>query len=292
MLRSISPELKERFKAAQRNELTEHFVYKRLAACTRDVNNQTILTRLADDELRHYRIWKSFTQVDTKASGVKIRAYTLVARLFGLTFALKLMEKGETRAQRIYQDLSSFSEEIARIEMEEAEHENQLIDMIDEERLKYVSSVVLGLNDALVELTGALAGFSFALQDVRLVGMTGLITGIAASLSMGTSEYLSTKAEGGEKSPLKASTYTTLAYIMAVIALILPFVFLNNTYFALIMSIANAILILLVFTFYISVAQDLPFKKRFAETATISLGVAALTFVIGMIVRVLFGIDI
>jgi len=42
-----------------------------------------------------------------------------------------------------------------------------------------------------------------------------------------------------------------------------------------------AILIILVFNFYISVAKDLPFKQRFFEMAGISLGVAVISFIIG-----------
>ena len=52
-------------------------------------------------------------------------------------------------------------------------------------RLEYMGSVVLGLNDALVEFTGALAGFTLALSDSRLTALTGSITGIAAALSIG-----------------------------------------------------------------------------------------------------------
>lgn len=62
-------------------------------------------------------------------------------------------------------------------------------------RLSYMSSVVLGLNDALVEFTGALAGFTLALNEPRLVALTGSITGVAAALSMAASEYLSTKSD-------------------------------------------------------------------------------------------------
>jgi VIT1/CCC1 family predicted Fe2+/Mn2+ transporter len=86
----------------------------------------------------------------------------------------------------------------------------KLISLIDEERLKYVSSMVLGLNDALVELTGALTGLTLALQNPRLIAIVGFITGIAASMSMAASEYLSTKQEDTEKNPLKASVYTGL----------------------------------------------------------------------------------
>jgi VIT1/CCC1 family predicted Fe2+/Mn2+ transporter len=164
--------------------------------------------------------------------------------------------------------------------------------MIDEERLKYIGSVVLGLNDALVELTGTLAGLTFALQNARLVGVAGLITGIAASLSMGASEYLSTKAEGGEKNPLKASVYTGFAYVLAVIVLILPFLTLGNPFISLLIALAGAILLILVFTFYFSVVREVSFKKRFGEMVAISLGVAGLSFLIGLAVRQFLGIEI
>jgi VIT1/CCC1 family predicted Fe2+/Mn2+ transporter len=202
------------------------------------------------------------------------------------------MERGESSAHEFYQTVGEQVREALRIASEEEEHEQQLLEMISEERLKYVGSMVLGLNDALVELTGALAGFTFALQDARLVGMTGLIAGIAASLSMGTSEYLSTKSEGGDRSAKKASMYTTLAYLMTVVVFVLPFVLISHVLVSLGISIIGAILILFVFTFYISVAKDLDFKRRFLETASISLGVAALSFIIGLLVRAVFGIEV
>ena len=157
--------------------------------------------------------------------------------------------------------------------------------MIDEERLKYVGSVVLGLNDALVELTGALAGLTFALQNPRLVATAGFITGIAASLSMAASEYLSTKSEGEGKDPVKSCIYTGIAYVLTVLVLILPFLLLNNLYLSLSITLSSAILIIFIFTFYISVAKGLPFKKRFFEMALISIGVASLSFIIGLFVR-------
>ena len=48
---------------------------------------------------------------------------------------------------------------------DERRHEEELYGMLDEERLHYVGAMVLGLNDALVELTGAIAGVTFALAQ-------------------------------------------------------------------------------------------------------------------------------
>ena len=82
------------------------------------------------------------------------------------------------------------------------------------------------------------------------------------------------------------ASYTGSAYILTVLFLIIPFLLLSNLYFSLGFTILNALIVILVFTFYISVAKDLPFWRRFLEMALISLGIAALTFAIGMIVRV------
>ena len=181
--------------------------------------------------------------------------------------------------------------ESRKIIEDEDRHEKELIAMIDEERLRYVGSMVLGLNDALVELTGALAGFTLAFLNSRIVAMTGLITGIAAALSMATSSYLSTRADGGEKKPGKAAVYTGLAYMITVVLLILPFLLLSDPIISIIWTVINAVIVILVFTYYISVAKDLPFKKRFIEMCAISLGITGLTFIIGFTVRTLFGIE-
>jgi VIT1/CCC1 family predicted Fe2+/Mn2+ transporter len=277
--------------AAQRNEITEHFIYQKLAKSIRDPHNKTILTRIADDELRHYNYWKGLTQQEVRQSRWKIWAYYLISRIFGVTFGIKLMERGEGEAQRAYRDISSLFPDAEDIAKDEDEHERQLIDLIDEERLKYIGSMVLGLNDALVELTGALAGLTLALQNTRLIAMTGFITGIAASLSMATSEYLSTKSEEGSQDPLKASLYTGSAYVLTVLFLIFPFLLFANYYFCLGFTLFNALLVILIFTFYISVAKDTPFRERFIEMASISLGISALTFIIGLLVRIFLNVE-
>jgi VIT1/CCC1 family predicted Fe2+/Mn2+ transporter len=146
---------------------------------------------------------------------------------------------------------------------DEDEHERQLMNMIDEERLRYVGSMVLGLNDALVEFTGALAGYTFSLQNTRMVAMTGLIMEVVASLSMATSEYLSTKSEGNAKDPFKAASYTGIAYVLAVLFLIAPYMLLANVYACISLIMVNAIIVIFLFTFYISVARDLPSERGF-----------------------------
>jgi VIT1/CCC1 family predicted Fe2+/Mn2+ transporter len=276
---------------SQRTEITEHHIYKKLAQIEKNSDNRTILEKIAIEELAHFEIWKKYTQFDIKPSRFKIWLYYLIAAIFGVTFGIKLMERNEKNAQKCYQKIAEEIPEAVKIEAEENDHEHKLIALISEERLSYVGSMVLGLNDALVELTGALAGFSLALQNPKMVALAGMITGIAASLSMAASEYLSTKSEKSNKTPLKAAVYTGIAYIFTVTALILPFVFIPHPLIALSGTLIIVMLIIALFTFYISVAMDQPFTKRFFEMAGISIGVATITFCISLVIRKFWNIE-
>lgn len=278
----------------QKDEITEHHIYARIAAATNDSHNRKVLEEISIQELEHYHIWKKYTGRDVTPDILRVWYYTLLACLFGITFAIKLMEGIEKRAQNVYRQVGTTVPEIGDIAAREESHEKELIGLLDEERLRYLGSVVLGLNDALVEFTGSLAGFTFALQDSRIIAMAGLIMGIAATLSMAASEYLSRRSEGGNGTidPKKASIYTGAAYIITVILLVLPFLLLQNPYLALPVTLATAVLVILIFTFYISVARDLPFRQRFLEMAVISLGIAAISFVIGLAIRLVLGVDV
>lgn len=277
---------------SQKNEITEHIIYEKLSKSTKNPQNKRILKQIASDELKHYNFWKKYTNEDVKPNKLKVWIYYIIAKIFGLTFGTKLMENGEEQAQVTYEKISSYVPSAKSIVEDEDKHERQLIELIDEERLRYVGSIVLGLNDALVELTGALAGLTFTLHNTRVIAMAGLITGIAASLSMAASEYLSTKSEEGEGNPLKASLYTGSAYVITVMFLIFPYLLFTNLYLCLGITVLNAIAVIFIFTFYVSIAKDIPFKDRFLEMALISLGIAALTFCIGYIIGIVLNVEL
>jgi len=288
----LSPGTKQKLLGYQKDEITEHCIYRRRAVMQKSPENRRVLERIADDEKRHYERWRAWTGVDVAPNRLEARLFGWMARMLGLTFAVKLMERGETSARQAYADLAAEVEGAEIIAREEGDHEDALLAMLDEERLRYVGSIVLGLNDALVELTGVLAGLTLALQNTKLIALTGSITGIAAAFSMAASEYLSTKTEGGAQSPLKAALYTGVTYVLTVILLILPYLLLGNFYVALACTLATAVSIIAVFNYYISVAKSLSFRRRFAEMAGLSLGVAALSFLVGLALRAFLGVDV
>ncbi len=288
----LSKEQIQQIKQFQKNEITEYYIYSRLSRKIKNKKNAKLLQDIGDDEMRHYMFWKEFSNANIRPNKWKIFKFYWIAQIFGITFGIKLMEKGEQGAQIAYKEICEFIPEAQQIIDDEDTHEKELINMLEEKKLEYVGSIVLGLNDALVELTGTLAGLTFALQNTRLIAIAGLITGIAASFSMAASEYLSTKSEGNGANALASSFYTGLAYIFTVIILILPYFLFANYFVCLAMTMTFAILVILFFNYYISVAKDLNFRKRFWEMFIISMGVAAFTFGIGYLIRIFLGVEI
>ncbi len=290
--KTLSPDIRRQILIAQRNEITEHHIYKRLAQSSKDKSNSAVLEKIASDELRHYTIWKGYTGRNINPNWWHIRKFYWIARLFGLTFGIKLMEKSEESAQVDYHEIAQEIPEANEIGREESEHENQLIALLKEDKLEYIGSIVLGLNDALVEILGTLAGLTFALQNTKLVALAGIIAGIAGALSMSSSEYLSTKSEGKNEGALKSAIFTGIAYIFAVVFLVAPYLIFSSPFKALIVAVIDSILVVLIYSYYISVANDQPFKKRFLEMVALSTVVGLISFGLGYLARIVFGIDV
>jgi VIT1/CCC1 family predicted Fe2+/Mn2+ transporter len=283
--------MKENLLKFQRNEITEHFVYINLSRSQKGHNKQ-VLADIAADERSHYNTFKKTTGVDVKPDMFKIFWYSLMGRIFGITFAAKLMENGEGGAAKEYAELKHNYRQIIPIIRDEERHERALLDMIKEEKLGYISSMVLGLNDAIVELTGALAGFTFALQNTKVIGAAGFITGIAAALSMASAEYLSQKSEKTGNDPLKAAFYTGLLYLMVVAVLVFPFFIVANCYAAFGLTIAGVMLVIILFSFFVSVVQEKRFMGIFTEMTLICFGVSIVAFLIGLGARKLLNIQL
>lgn len=288
----LTPENKAKILSFQKNEITEYYIYSRLAKRISSVENRRVLEHIAQEELDHYGFWHSITHENVKPNRILMLFYYFISRLLGFTFGLKLMEMNEDDTKLTYEALREHVPNVDLLIKAEQEHEEALMQLLDEEKLKYMGSIVLGLNDALVELTGALAGLTLALQNTKLIALAGLITGVAAALSMAASEYLSTKSEETVKNPVRASFYTGMAYIFTVFLLISPYLIIDNYYLCLLCTLLLAIGIIAFFNYYLAIAKGIPFKERFLEMSLLSLSVAAFSFGIGYAIRKLLGIEL
>lgn len=209
----LNSDLKDVLIRIQEKEITEYVVYGKLSEKAKGKNSE-ILKQISEDELRHYNEWKEYTQTEVKPNRFIVKKYLIIAYIFGLMFMMKLLEGNEEKAQINYSKISKELPNANQIIAEELRHEKLLIEMIDEKRLNYLSSIISGLNDAMIELAGELAGFTFALQNPALIGFAGLIAGIAQFLSSSASEievFLTERTvenkEAIEKSVFEGSIY-------------------------------------------------------------------------------------
>lgn len=282
--------LKHKLLQFMRNEITEHHVYRELSARCRG-RNREVLARIAADELRHYQQFRRRTGVDVGPNRLRLFFYLLLARVCGLTFAMKLMENGEAMAGALYEKLLADMPEIAQIIEEEALHERLLLSEIEEESLRHLGSIVLAVNNSLQEFTGIAVGLTFALQDGRAVANTVLISGLAASLAMAASEYLSQKSDGGSepRHAARAAGLTGVAYLLVVLLIVMPFYLLHHHLAALGVTLALVLAVITMFAFFMATVKELRFRRLFAEILLLAAGVISASFCIGLLARRFLG---
>lgn len=289
----ISPELMKAVEKAQADEELGAALYAFMAKREKNAENKRLLEQMSADEKKHAAVWRGITGRQRLVSAGRTLWKKAVTVVMGFTFVVKRMQKTEQLSGTAYESMRETLPQAAAMLDDERRHERELYGMLDEERLHYVGAMVLGLNDALVELTGAIAGVTFALANTRLVALTGIITGVSATLSMAASNYLAERADGNANA-LKSSVYTGAAYLLTVALLVLPYLLFPEAMYAaaFVVMIAVVILIILFFNYYLSVAKEEPFLRRFGEMAVISLSVAAISFVIGLLAKNLLGLDV
>ncbi len=289
----ISVKIQKMLLSFQRDELTSSLIYKKISKKLKDKKNALILSKFSVEEAEHAKVWQQYTGKKVCPNMFKVFFYCLMNRIFGYTFVIKLLEGDEYKGIDSLSPLKKKFPEVERIVAQEKAHEEKLISILDEDRLNYIGAMVLGLNDALVELTGTIAGLTFVLMNTTLIAMAGIITGIAATLSMAASNYLAERANGNRQA-FKACLYTGIAYLITVICLTAPYLLFPNQMFlwALLSMIVIVILLIFIFNFYISVVRSEKLLPKFLEMSGISLSVALISFLIGLLAKFAFGIDV
>lgn len=281
----FEPKVMAAIKEFQQAEINDHVTYTEISKRLKNEDDAKKIRILAADELIHARFWEEYTGVVAKPQKLKIWFFVFLSKLLGYTFVIKKLEENEEKTIQNYKSLEGVVPGVDRLIRDEEQHEMSLISVLDEQHLQYTGSIVLGLNDALVELSGTLAGLTLAFQNTRMIALSGLVTGIAAALSMAASEYLSTKAEKTKKEPVKASIYTGIAYIVTVVLLILPYLIIRNYFIALAVMMTTVFAIIAFFSFYMSVLKDEKFSQNFVSMAAISIGVALVSFLFGYLIK-------
>ena len=269
-------------------------------ALSRRENNpefKKALENIADGERSHYDFWRSYAP-EAKVSSKRLRMYVilLLRIILGLTFTLKLMERHEAKLHKRYRQIAASippSDTLrfqAMMESEEGQ-EDQLISKIQENRVKYMSFIVLGLADAVVEISGIHAGSLGIYGRTQLAALAGIIAGMAASIAMGTAAYAQAK-QGFQGSAKWSAIYTGVSYMITAVLLATPYFLTVNMADALGASLVVGVLLVAAMTFYDTVISGRAFKRQFGEIAGIILGASLVLFLAGTLAGQYLGIRI
>jgi len=294
---AVKAELREVAYESAKDELTEYVTYKRLSQLkigTKPALSKTLL-RLAEMEHRHYEFWKKFCPDRAIiVSKVKVALMVFLRLFLGATFTVKLLERGEAGAIKRYQGIAHLvpSEDQATFQQviaDEKQHEQALVEQLDEPQIKYISFIVLGLGDALVEISGIHAGSLGIYNSTKLAGLAGVIAGAAASVAMASAAYAQAKT-GFKGSPGLSALYTGVSYFVTAVVLATPYFLTEVMLNALIASVVAGIVLIAFTSFYSSVIAGGVFRKDFTEVTSIMLGATVGLYLLGTAIGYLTGI--
>lgn len=278
-----------------KHKFRDFAVYKTLAASEPHENFKKILEEFIVHEHEDYLFWQTLAR-EKRMSVQKIELwfFKVLRKVFGLVFTVRVLE---ARAKKLLGKYHAYLGRvtdaelrlhIARVIEHETRHERSLIAALKEKNVTFLSSAVLGLNDGLIELTGALVGFSFALGDHLLIAGAGSVTGISASLSMASSAYMQARYDE-HKNPRKVGMATGTAYLAVVVLLVAPFFIFDKVFLALGVMFAVVFVIINAMSFYSAILLQRKFIRQAGELFMASIGVGAVAFVIGSLFRFFTG---
>ncbi|HEX9609004.1 MAG TPA: VIT1/CCC1 transporter family protein [Candidatus Paceibacterota bacterium] len=281
------------------NEYRDYVVYRELARVETIPSFKKILEELVLHEKADFEFWRDLADKrEYRVGPLSLLGYRLMRQVLGLTFTAQFLEGREKEAQAAYLTYletvtdPKIRERIENIVEHEKYHEHALIKHIEERRVKFVSSIILGINDGLIELTGALTGFALALQNTAFVALAGAITGVSASMSMAASAYLQARHEENGKNPVTAALFTGFSYLGVVILLVGPFLIFSDVFVALAATLLMVLLIIATVSLYSSVLMERPYGAQFGEMFLFSAVVAFIAFILGLVLRAIIGVDV
>jgi VIT1/CCC1 family predicted Fe2+/Mn2+ transporter len=278
------------------DEYIDHTVYSRLANLESNEERKNILLKLAAQEKEHLQFWSSLggRYSNNFMTKVRINLIIFLRYLFGLTFAIKFMERNERRVISEYKKALEKLEGENRIKLEriiydEVEHENYWISQIKERAVTYIGFIILGLADAIIEITGVHAGFLGVTASTIVAGIAGLVVGISASIAMASAAYLQAQ-QGSLGNPRLSAIYTGFSYIMTAVALATPYFLTHIMLLAFTLSLIVALALLAFFNFYSAVISDREFIRDYLFNAGLILLTAFVSFFFGTFLGEYFGI--
>lgn len=280
------------------HELTDSTLYERLSTT---VNASSpfagVLKHLSATEHKHYEFWRRYVPDEKpKVNRLKVYWVLFLRRVLGLTFASRYLDRHEASVVKEYQaieglipegDKGAFEEMVA----DEQEHEKEFAQKIESAAIRYISFVVLGLADSLVEISGIHAGSLGIYDRTEIAGLAGIVAGAAASLAMASAAFAQAK-QGFQGSAKLSAVYTGVSYFITAVILATPYFLTRSMVYALAASLTMAVVILALTNYYSTVISGKPFARDFLEILAILFGATVALYLFGYFIGVVTGLRI
>jgi vacuolar iron transporter family protein len=281
-------------KIRMSDEFSDFTLYDRLAK-TVDPESPFagVLKTLSTTEHGHYEFWKKYVPDEQpKLARLKLYWILFLRRFFGLTFATRYLDRHEASVVVEYRGLAQLIPEADRAAFDamvsdEKEHERAFAMKVESSAVRYISFVVLGLADALVEISGIHAGWLGLFDKTEIAGLAGVIAGGAASLAMASAAFAQAK-QGFQGSARLSAVYTGVSYFVTAVILATPYFLTTNMLLALFSSLSLAVVLLAISTWYSVVIQQKFFLRDFVEILAILFATTIVVFALGAFVSAEF----
>jgi VIT1/CCC1 family predicted Fe2+/Mn2+ transporter len=275
-----------------RKELLHRDAFAAFAKIERRANVRRLLLKLAEVEVGHAKAFLKVGRAESY-SQIDLGILLLSRRILGLGLTMKIMEREE---HQIEEKIERHGSGISLPKIDERKENSLKAEILGQNKvLGNIRDIFFGMSDGLVEIVAAVSGIGAALQSPLLVIVAGSIVAISGTLSMAGGAYLSTDYENiiGQskdkrysiRSPSKSAAYVGVAYILGSLFPLLPFALGMSGILAIASAILLTIVVLAVTSTLLSIISDTPILRRMSKTILITLGITAITIVLGVIAR-------
>lgn len=303
------------------DELFDLSLYRALHRVARGGVKRT-LEALIPVETRHFAFWQSFfdLRVERLDLGRRLKLIVLVAlcRVLGTPAIALVLEAIEVHGVRKYLDVWSrygdgpLGAALREVLDDEFKHEDATVAGDAERRINpdRIRNIFLGFNDGLVEILGAVSGFFGAFGNAVMVLVAGSTVAVAGALSMAAGAYVASSSESevraaerarrrylGEATvdaeprepALGAALIVGVSYFGGALVPVLPVLFGARTAWP---SLLTAGSVIIVVSMLLAFLSGMDVKRRIITNVVIIAAAVGITYVIGLVTKAVWGINV
>jgi vacuolar iron transporter family protein len=316
--RAVHPKLARRLVLDELFDLSLYQSVRNVA--TGDLRE--ILDQLIPIESRHFKFWQDFFELHVNTLNLtrrlKLALIVAICRLLGAPAIHLVLEAIEVYGVRKYLRVWSaygsgpLGAAVRNILEDEFKHEDEVVTGAAERQLnpQRVRNIFLGLNDGLVEILGVVSGFFAAFGNSIAVLIAGLTVAVAGALSMAAGAWIAASSESevrtteierrrflGEsvsamemaETPLASAIVVGASYLAGALVPVLPVLAGARTLFLPLVTAGSLIIIVSVILAFL-LGMDI--RRRVMTNLVIIGGAVGITFTIGLVTKLMWGVSV